>query len=221
MSAVITTIFAPATDPALEATVLRSLAATSEAFVHGLKIGAIDVASPAVRTYLKQQDWCIVEAPAHLNPPRMTALLADALEIAASELVWTIEHDVIITGATRLGCEKILRAHPATAAIEAWALNQAGKPTRPCVAREWTPLESDRRILRAIHGTSFNCVCWRAEALRQVDWSLVPRWQKADTHACRQLLARGWKFFIASHLACIHLRANSGASMREWSRSSA
>ena len=197
---VITTIYAP--NAAMEPVVLASLKATDTHFPDDERIAGVDAATPAIEAYCRDHGWTVLRPPRG-RPPRMGTLLRLALERCETPLFWTIEHDVEVRPDAREALPPFLAQHPELAGVEAMTVNATGDVGYPTCAKVLDPM-ADPNLLSPRFTASLCCVCWRAEALKGLDWTRIPNYPATDKVISRQLRKAGWELAIAPCATAFH-----------------
>ncbi len=217
MVSVLTTIFAPDAETATVA--LGTLRHTAAAFPDAERFACVDLASEHLVSEAEAGGWRLIQLSAG-HPPRMIALLVAGLIASTGDLVWTVEMDARIGERSRAIAEG-LALHDGIAAVECNAVNERGRLTEPTHLRALNgPAWNGDARVRDCVGVSFNCTCWRREALSAVNWSLVPMIFKADSRLCEQLAPQGWKFLVALDAPVYHIRGVSTRALVRWKHAS-
>ena len=205
---VITIIYAPSIR--LRRIAGMCLKATTHEFPDDYKFLGVDHGAPELERYAADHGWAIVYPQPGTRPPRMGSLLRTCLSFVPTDVVWTIEHDAQVSGGRRDAVSAMLDKHPRVAGIDCLSVDRRGVVNYPCKHRRRpAPFAADSRLEHSRPWTSLNCGCWRTEALRQINWSLVPDWPATDQVISRQLLKLGWHLCIAKKQTCVHWIANA------------
>lgn len=205
-SSVLTAIYAPT--ERLERVVMECLPSTTAEFPDAHKFALCDCVTPGIRDYLVANGWTSV-FPEDGQPPRMGRLLRAGFARVITDIVWTIEHDVAIHAGGRAPVEELLRNNPGIAGIEFESLDKQGLPNYPTDKKPRIPYSGSDGLWHIRPSTSLSCVCWRADAWRQLDWSLVPDFPACDKMIGQQLGRKHWAFCIAPAYKCTHLFARA------------
>ena len=194
------------TGPRVERIALESLAATTAEFPDDQRFAALDIGSPAVEDYCRAHGWTLVRPDPEMGEqaPRMAMLLRKCLDLTSAPVLWTIEHDCTIPPDRRDRVLDALLANPRVAGVECLTLNARGRPGYPATSKTLAPWPADERLRVQSPWSSLTCVAWRAEALRQVDWSRVRMFPATDQDLSRELVARGWTLTCYPECTCVH-----------------
>jgi hypothetical protein len=210
---VITCIAAP--NDAVEAFVLRSLAATTAEFPGDRRMAAVDIGTPAIEKFLADHDWEIVRPDGLTGmPARMGRLLRRCVERTESPVIWTVEHDAGIWPGNREWVTRKLLSNPTVAGIECRCLHRTEAAKRTVVR------DGSQEIIRGRLQIALNCTAWKAQALRAVDWSAMsdfsgPGWGAPDAAISIQLRRFGWQLCVTSRFGCDHWQAEARSAIDE------
>ena len=199
--AVMTCVYAP--DARMEAVALRCLRSILSEFPNDQRIVAIDQAPPSIAAYAGKMGWTVIE-PTGGQPPRLGSLMKACLARVKTDVVWTIEHDAQVLRGTRNPVSRLLDKFPRVAGLECLSTNRDGKIVAPCSVKQMYAYPGTERIYHQIPWSSLNCVAWRTEALRSIDWSLMPEWPACDKVISWLLVKGGWDLCVAPDYPCLH-----------------
>lgn len=197
---VITSIYAP--NNRMEKLVIPCLKSIGAEFPHDRRIAGIDAATPAVEKHCRAHGWEIVRMNSGA-PPRMGSILGKAVAMAESKYIWTVEHDVEVLPGRRAGLRAKLEDHPRYAGVEAVTLSGSLRLGYPCNRKRLAEVD-DPALRDPQPHASLNCVCWRADALKELPWHAVPDYPNCDQVLSRLLRRRGWRLRVAMDEPVIH-----------------
>lgn len=208
---VITVVYA--STPKVERVVRRCMSATKREFAEDVRIAPIDYAPAQLEAWIVENGWIVLKPHLGDKPPRLKELLAGAVRLCDTEVVWTIEHDAEIAGGTREAVEAQLAAHPEVAGIDCLTMNPMGHVGYPSGTKLRSPKgfglsEYKDDLTRVAKHISLNCTCWRTKALREIDWDRVPEFPACDKGVSAEVRRGDWILCMTKH-PCIHLCARA------------
>jgi hypothetical protein len=143
----------------------------------------------------------------------MGTLVKACLDRVETPTFWTIEHDVRILKGSGEPVTKMLEDHPTVASLECVTLDRAKSVGKPASYKQMYRFSERNDIWHQIPFQSLCCVAWRTDAVRDVDWSMIPPWPAIDKLLTWQLLKRGWDLCISPVYGCIHYDLHARAAL--------
>ncbi|MBE3118833.1 MAG: glycosyltransferase [Candidatus Atribacteria bacterium] len=197
------TCFCPADERNIQKGIMSALR-TTEAFPDAEKFAAFDVPCPELEEYCRKNGWRL-EYPAGGKPPRMRELLRQCVLKTAADVIWTIEHDVLIDPTAREKVMAYMGKYKGLGACECYSLDRHGRPTAPCRTKGLLPFRKDAGLFHVVPYGSLNCVAWRGDVLRAINWTKVPEYPRTDRGVFRQVVKNGWHYVVTKEATCCHL----------------
>lgn len=210
--AVITCVYAA--EGRLERVILQSLAATDREFADAPRFAGIDRSTPAIDAYLKGHGWILVY-PTSRRAPRMKELLERCVKLCGRRYLWTIEHDCMIMPGARRAALLALSRHAGAGAVECMSLNVGGQPTVPCSTKRLSPWPAEPGLFEVRPYGSLNCVAWRGDALRGIDWGQVREFPHTDRSVYAEVVATGLSYLLTKDGTCRHLHGYARRALND------
>ncbi len=211
---VITCVYAA--KPHLEEGAIMSLTASAAEFPDAVKLACLDCGTPAVEAVCDALGWQIIR-PELEDPPRMKHLLERATAACPdADVYWTIEHDALIQPGARLRFEPLFARFPDVAAIECPTTDTDGKTNYPSNHKTYSTYAGNCSDLRR-QGPwcSLNCVAYRGDAWRRIEWYRIREYPITDQDVSAALREDGWSLCAVPEQTCIHLITVSRRALPE------
>jgi len=190
--------------PELDTTICQCLSSVAIEFRGDVRVAAFDRVTDVTLRHAVAHGFAprVYESG---EPPRLREILHDAVRDCKTEYLWTIEHDCIVHPGTRRATHAHMRAHKDAAGIDCMTVDRKGQPNYPNGRKPLTDIPGEKYLKACKCNLSLNCVCWRAEALRAIEWEHVAQFPACDQTISNAIRRDGWQLCIATDVQCTHL----------------